>query len=76
MGEQLKLKWRARLQVRARSIVAYLPKYGTLRLVVTKNRHGNVEVLATNDLGSDLTTIVPRKRRRWPAEARLPWPNC
>ena len=68
LGERLKLKWRAHLRVRARSIVAYLPKYGTLRLVVTKNRHGNVEVLATNDLGTDLTTIVLRKRRRWSIE--------
>jgi hypothetical protein len=68
LGEWLKLKWRASLQLRARSIVAYLPKYGTLRLVVTRNRHGNIEVLATNDLGSDLTTIVQRKRSRWSIE--------
>ncbi len=68
MGEWLKLKWRARLQLRARSIVAYLPKYGPLRLVVTRNRHGNLEVLATNDLDSDLTTIVLRKRSRWSVE--------
>jgi hypothetical protein len=64
----LRLKWRKRLRLRARSIVAYLPKYGTLRLVVTRNRHGNVEVLATNDLDSDLTTIVLRKRSRWSIE--------
>ncbi len=68
LGKWLKLKWRARLRLRARSIVAYLPKYGTLRLVVTRNRHGNVEVLATNDLDSDLTTIVLRKRSRWSIE--------
>lgn len=68
LGAWLRLKWRARLQVRARSIVAYLPKYGTLRLVLTRNRHGNVEVLATNDLDSDLTTIVLRKRSRWSIE--------
>ena len=68
LGRWLKLKWRARLQLRARRIVAYLPKYGTLRLVVTRNRHGNVEVLATNDLDSDLTTIVLRKRSRWSIE--------
>ena len=49
-------------------MVAYLPKYGTLRLVVTKNRHGNGEVLASNDLASDLTTLVLRKRRRWSIE--------
>ena len=68
LGEWLKLKWRARLQLQARSIVAYLPKYGTLRLVVTRNRHGNLLVLATNDLGSNLTTIVLRKRSRWSIE--------
>lgn len=68
LEEFLKLKWRKRLQLRACSIVAYLPKYGTLKLVVTRNRHGNVEVLATNDLDSDLTTVVLRKRRRWSIE--------
>ena len=68
LGEALRLKWRKHLGLRARSIVAYLPKYGTLRLVVTKNRHGNVEVLATNDLDSDLTTIVLHKRGRWSIE--------
>jgi hypothetical protein len=65
----LKLKWRTRLDLRARSIVAYLPKYGTLRLVGTRNRHGNCEVLATNALDSDLTTIVLRKRSRWSVES-------
>jgi hypothetical protein len=64
----LKLKWRKHLGVRAASIVAYLPKYGTLRLVVTKNRHGNIEVLATYDLNCDLSTIVRRKRSRWSIE--------
>lgn len=64
----LKLKWRQALGVHARSIVAYLPKYGSLRLVVTKNRHGNLQVLATNDLSSDLSQIVWRKRRRWSVE--------
>ena len=46
-------------------VVAYLPKYGALRLVVTRNRHGNYEVLATNDLDGDLSTVVLRKRSRW-----------
>ncbi len=64
----LKLKWRKQLGLRARSIVAYSPKYGTVRLVVTRNRHGNFEVLVTNDLGADLTTIVLRKRSRWAVE--------
>ncbi len=60
--------WRARLQQRARCIGTYLPKDGTVRLVVTRNRHGNFEVLATNDLDSDLTTIVQRKSSRWSVE--------
>lgn len=64
----LKLKWRQALDVHARSIVAYLPKYGTLRLVVTKNRHGNFEILVTNALDSDLSQIVRRKRQRWSVE--------
>ena len=68
LASGLKLKWRSPLQLRAASIVAYLPKYGTLRLVVTRNRHGNVEVLATNGLNGDLTTIVLRKRSRWSIE--------
>jgi hypothetical protein len=49
-------------------IVAYLPKYGILRLVVTRNRDGNVDVLTTNDLDGDLTAIVLRKRHRWSIE--------
>jgi hypothetical protein len=64
----LKLKWRQALDVHARSIVAYLPKYGTVRLVVTKNRHGNFEVLVTNALDSDPSQIVRRKRQRWSVE--------
>jgi hypothetical protein len=68
LADYLKLKWCSRPQLRAASIVAYLPKYGTLRLVVTRNRHGNVEVVATNHLDSDLTTIVLRKRSRWTIE--------
>ena len=68
LADYLKLKWRSRLRLRAVSVVAYLPKYGTLRLVVTRNRHGNLEVPGTNDLASDLTTIVLRRRSRWSFE--------
>jgi SRSO17 transposase len=64
----LKLKGRSAFALRACSLIAYLPKYGTLRLVVTRNRHGNFQVLATNDLGSDLSFVVARKRRRWSIE--------
>ena len=46
----------------------YAPKYGHIQLVVVKNRHGNWEYLVTNALEADLTTVVERKRRRWPIE--------
>jgi Transposase DDE domain len=68
LAPQLKLKWRRRLQVRAATVRVYAPKYGQLRVVVVKNRHGNWEYLVTNALAADLTTIVERKRRRWPIE--------
>ena len=49
-------------------LTVYAPKYGHLRLVVTKNRHGNYEYLVSNDLRLDLTTMVVRKRSRWSVE--------
>jgi hypothetical protein len=64
----LPLKWRKRLGVRASVVNVYAPKYGCLRLVVTRNRHGNHEYIATNDLEADLTTIVERKVSRWSIE--------
>ena len=39
-----------------------------LRLVVTRNRHGNLEPLVTNDLEADLTRVVERKLSRWSVE--------
>jgi hypothetical protein len=68
LAKGLRLRWRQRLKLRARAITVYAPKYGTLRLVVTKNRHGNYECIVSNDLGADLTTIVLRKRSRWSIE--------
>jgi hypothetical protein len=68
LAQQLPLRWRERLQLRAQAITVYAPKYGTLRLVVTKNRHGNYEYIVSNDLGADLTTLVLRKRSRWSIE--------
>ena len=62
-------------QVRASTLVCgpkamrvWAPKYGHLRLVATRNRHGNYEALATNGLDDDLTTVVLRKRARWSVE--------
>lgn len=39
-----------------------------LRLVVTRNRHGNCECLVTNDLQADLSRVVARKQSRWSVE--------
>ncbi len=68
LAPRLKVKWRRQLAVRATAVTVYAPKYGQLRLVVVKNRHGNWEYLVTNALTADLTTVVQRKRRRWPIE--------
>jgi hypothetical protein len=68
LASRLHLKWREQLGVRAMALRIYAPKYGQLRLVVTKNRHGNFEYLVSNDLLADLTTMVVRKRSRWSVE--------
>lgn len=68
LADCLPLKWRSTLGLRATSVTAYSKKYGHLRLVVTRNRHGNTEVLACANLRCDLTTIVLRKRARWAIE--------
>lgn len=68
LAPTLKLKWRSHLGVRATALGVYAPKYGQLRLVVVRNRHGNWEYLVTNDGTADLTTVVRRKRARWPIE--------
>jgi hypothetical protein len=68
LAEHLPRKWRSHLGLRAVALSVYAPTYGTLRLVVTRNRHGNFEYLVTNDLEADLTTVVLRKRSRWSIE--------
>jgi hypothetical protein len=68
LASTLQLKWRSQLGVRAKALRVYAPKYGHLRLVVTRNRHGNFEYLVSNDLHSDLTSMVVRKRSRWSVE--------
>jgi SRSO17 transposase len=68
LASTLHLSWRSHLRVRAMALRIYAPKYGQLRLVVTKNRHGNFEYLVSNDLLADLTTLVVRKRSRWSVE--------
>jgi Transposase DDE domain len=69
LARRLPLKWRKRLGMRATAVVVvYASKYGALRLVVTRNRHGNYEYIVTNDPGRDLTTVVLRKMSRWSIE--------
>ncbi len=68
LAGRLHLRWRPRLGLRAAQVTAYAPKYGTIRLVVTRNRHGNSECLATNDLQADLSRVVARKQSRWSVE--------
>src|SRR6266536_2562650 len=68
LASRLKLKWRAQVGVRAVALRVYAPALGQVRLVVLKNAHGNFEYLVTNDLTTDLTTLVQRKRSRWRIE--------
>jgi len=68
LAARLHLTWRKQLGLRALALRVYAPKYGVLRLVVTRNRHGNYEYIVSNDLQADLTTLVQRKRSRWEVE--------
>jgi DDE superfamily endonuclease len=68
LAETLHLKWRQHLGLRAVALRVYAPKYGHIRLVVTRNRHGNYEYLVSNALQADLSTMVARKRSRWSVE--------
>jgi hypothetical protein len=68
LAPRLRLKWRPHLGLRAVAVRVYAPSFGPLRLVVTRNRHGNFEYLVSNDLRADLTTLVRRKRSRWAIE--------
>jgi hypothetical protein len=68
LAERLRLAWRPRLGLRAAAVTVYAPSYGRLRLVVTRNRHGNHECLATSELDADLSRVVARKRSRWSVE--------
>jgi len=68
LAARLHLQWRKHLALRALALRVYAPQYGVLRLVVTRNRHGNYEYLVSNDLQADLTTLGQRKRSRWEVE--------
>jgi Transposase DDE domain len=68
LAERLRLAWRPRLGLRAAAVTVYAPRYGPLRLVVTRNRHGNLESVVTSDLGADLHRVAERKHSRWSVE--------
>jgi len=68
LAGRLRWSWRPRLGLRAAAVTVYAPSYGRLRLVVTRNRHGNHECLATSELDADLTRVVVRKHSRWSVE--------
>jgi len=68
LAGRLRLAWRPRLGLRAAAVTVYAPTYGRLRLVVTRNRHGNHECLATGELDADLTRVAERKLSRWSVE--------
>jgi hypothetical protein len=64
----LKLKMRAMLDVRAATVMIYMPTHGQVRLVVTTNGHGKLDFILTNALQQDLCTIVLWKHSRWDIE--------
>jgi hypothetical protein len=68
LAGRLRLGWRPRLGLRAAAVTVDAPTYGMLRLVVTRNRHGNHDDLVTGDLAADLTTVVVGKQSRWSVE--------
>jgi hypothetical protein len=68
LAGRLRLAWRPRLGLRAAAVTVYAPSYGPLRLVVTRNRHGNLEPVVTNDPAADLSRVVERKLSRWSVE--------
>lgn len=68
IARTLKLKWRPKLALRAQAFDVYAPKYGHLRLCVTRNRHGNYEYIVSNAALSDLSSMVQAKRSRWSVE--------
>lgn len=68
LARMLKPRWRKCLGLRAVALCVYLPGYGSVRSVVTRNGHGRWEYIVTNDLKADLTAIVQRKRSRWDIE--------
>lgn len=57
-----------RLKVRAVALAATLPNYGTVQVVVFKQRRKSPVILITDLLDADLTTIIELYRQRWAIE--------
>lgn len=68
LAGRLKLKWRRGLGMRAKALSVYAPRFGQLRLVVARNRHGNYEYTASNEHSADQSRLVERRRSRWSIE--------
>jgi hypothetical protein len=64
----LKLKWRKVIALRAATVRLYMPSFGQVRLVVTRNAHGKLDFILTNALHQDLCTSVLWKQSRWDIE--------
>ena len=64
----LKWRWRKALQLRTSMLNIFLPSYGSLRLVVTKNARGKSEFILTNAWHLDVVAIITWKRSRWDIE--------
>ena len=64
----LKLKWRKVIGLYAATVKVYLPTFGQVRLVVTKNDHGKLDFILSNALHQDLCTLVLWKQSRWNIE--------
>lgn len=68
LSNHLKWRWRKSLDLRTALVSVWLPGYGSLRLVVTKNGRGKCEYIVTNAWHLDVTRIVLLKRSRWNIE--------
>lgn len=57
-----------RLKVRASALMAVLPNYGPVQVVVFKQHRKGPVILITNLLDADLTTVIELYRQRWAIE--------
>jgi len=57
-----------RLKVRAFALMAILPKYGPVQVVVFKQRRKSPVIVMTDLLDADLTAVIELYRQRWSIE--------